>query len=45
VPLEEYIFYVLQVLMSGLFTLWLLTRRPRGGDAGADTPAEREREA
>ena len=24
VPLEEYCFYVLQVLMTGLFTLWLL---------------------
>jgi len=27
VPLEEYIFYILQVLMTGLFTLWLLRRR------------------
>lgn len=27
VPLEEYIFYILQVLMTGLFTIWLLTRR------------------
>jgi lycopene cyclase domain-containing protein len=24
VPLEEYIFYLLQVLMTGLFTIWLL---------------------
>lgn len=26
VPLEEYIFYLLQVLMTGLFTIWLLNR-------------------
>lgn len=28
VPLEEYLFYLLQVLLSGLFTIWLLARRP-----------------
>lgn len=27
VPLEEYIFYLLQVMMSGLFTIWLMQRR------------------
>jgi len=27
VPLEEYVFYVLQVLLGGLFTIWLLERR------------------
>jgi lycopene cyclase domain-containing protein len=26
VPLEEYIFYVLQVALTGLFTVWLLRR-------------------
>lgn len=26
VPLEEYLFYLLQVAMSGLFTIWLLVR-------------------
>jgi lycopene beta-cyclase len=26
VPLEEYLFYLLQVLITGLFTLWLLAR-------------------
>jgi lycopene cyclase domain-containing protein len=26
VPVEEYIFYVLQVLLTGLFTIWLLRR-------------------
>lgn len=31
VPLEEYIFYVLQVLLTGLFTLWLLTRKRAAG--------------
>ena len=25
VPLEEYVFYLLQVLLTGLFTIWLLT--------------------
>ena len=30
VPLEEYIFYLLQVLMSGLFTIWLLLRSAVG---------------
>jgi lycopene cyclase domain-containing protein len=29
VPLEEYLFYVLQVLITGLFTVWLLARRKR----------------
>ena len=29
VPLEEYIFYLLQVALTGLFTVWLL-RRARG---------------
>jgi lycopene beta-cyclase len=24
VPLEEYLFYILQVLMTGLFTIWLM---------------------
>ena len=28
VPLEEYIFYLLQVLMTGLFTIWLTRRAP-----------------
>jgi lycopene cyclase domain-containing protein len=42
VPLEEYLFYVLQVLMSGLFTLWLLTRRSRPGTADAVSPGERD---
>lgn len=30
VPLEEYLFYLLQVLITGLFTVWLLSRRKRG---------------
>jgi lycopene cyclase domain-containing protein len=29
VPLEEYLFYLLQVLITGLFTLWLLARAAR----------------
>lgn len=33
VPIEEYVFYLLQVLMSGLFTVWLLRRT---GEAPAD---------
>jgi lycopene cyclase domain-containing protein len=38
VPLEEYIFYLLQVALSGLFTIWLLRRagaldgKPAGHD-------------
>src|SRR5687767_14987082 len=32
VPLEEYLFYLLQVLVTGLFTVWLLARvRRRAG--------------
>lgn len=32
VPLEEYLFYLLQVLLTGLFTVWLLARaRNRAG--------------
>ena len=30
VPLEEYLFYILQVAFTGLLTVWLL-RRPRAG--------------
>lgn len=30
VPLEEYLFYLLQVLITGLFTVWLLRRRRVG---------------
>lgn len=26
VPLEEYLFYILQVAVTGLFTIWLLQR-------------------
>jgi lycopene beta-cyclase len=29
VPLEEYLFYLLQVLITGLFTVWLLARMRR----------------
>lgn len=29
VPLEEYMFYVAQVLVTGLFALWLLARTHR----------------
>jgi lycopene cyclase domain-containing protein len=29
VPLEEYVFYLLQVLLTGLFTIWLLHLTPR----------------
>jgi len=39
VPLEEYVFYMLQVLMSGLFVVWLLRRAPSPGPS----PAARER--
>ncbi|MGB8644299.1 MAG: lycopene cyclase domain-containing protein [Anaerolineae bacterium] len=28
VPLEEYLFFILQVILTGLITLWLLRRRP-----------------
>jgi lycopene beta-cyclase len=31
VPLEEYLFYLLQVLITGLFTVWLLARVGRAG--------------
>lgn len=31
VPLEEYLFYVVQVLLTGLFTVWLLARARRTG--------------
>ncbi len=27
VPVEEYVFYVLQVVLTGLFTIWLLQRQ------------------
>ena len=27
VPLEEYVFYILQVVFTGLFTIWLLQRQ------------------
>ncbi len=27
VPFEEYVFYILQVAMTGLFTIWLLQRQ------------------
>ena len=30
VPLEEYVFYVLQVVLTGVFTLWLLQRQTTG---------------
>jgi lycopene cyclase domain-containing protein len=39
VPLEEYLFYLLQVLMTGLFTIWLLGAAPSPGPS----PAERGR--
>ncbi len=29
VPLEEYLFFVLQVTLTGLITLWLIRRRAR----------------
>ncbi len=29
VPLEEYLFFVLQVILTGLITLWLVGRRER----------------
>ncbi len=29
VPLEEYLFFVLQVVLTGLITLWLIRRRER----------------
>ncbi len=29
VPLEEYLFFVLQVILTGLLTLWLIGRRER----------------
>lgn len=44
VPVEEYLFYLLQVLLSGLFTIWLLRRAGERG-SGSARSAGRDRDA
>ena len=43
VPLEEYIFYLLEVLLSGLFTIWLLKRSAQGRTRAASPKQDCER--
>lgn len=40
VPLEEYVFYLLQVAMTGLFTIWLLRRFRALPDDGVTSGSE-----
>ncbi len=40
VPLEEYVFYLLQVALTGLFTIWLLCRFRAIPDGGATSGSE-----
>jgi lycopene cyclase domain-containing protein len=44
VPIEEYIFYLLQVAMTGLFTIWLLQRgrAAKTGDSTSGRKSEAE---
>jgi lycopene beta-cyclase len=36
VPVEEYMFFVLQPLLTGAWTFWLLMRQAAGGDSAGD---------
>lgn len=36
VPIEEYTFFVVQTIMTGLFTVWLMRRMPMGDAPGPD---------
>jgi lycopene cyclase domain-containing protein len=46
VPLEEYVFYLLQVLLTGLFTIWLLGRlTPRSPSPRGTGQPDRHRAA